>query len=139
MEQAGYPVKTLEGRFFQDLFSGRSYGDQTDEGVAKMGETYMFRVAEDKPALHFPKKNPRTARFHEREVTAGKIFSGWANKHLSHPFPTATEKSSLMEETGLDKEQLEDWFKKYRQKRKKAAQKSDSGPKQMKLGFEKVK
>jgi hypothetical protein len=139
MEEAGYPVNKSHGTFLMTLKDGDSYGDQSRTGIAKMGKTYLFRLADsDETVFHFPKKNPRQARDADREVNAAEILNGWVKNHLSNPYPTAAEKASLMAQTGLKPTQLKNWFDKFRGKRKAAAQ-SDRGPKQMKLSFTKAR
>ncbi|PJF18225.1 putative HD-1 (homeodomain) [Paramicrosporidium saccamoebae] len=39
-----------------------------------------------------------------------KLLLMWLEEHKDHPFPTGDEKKILMEKTGLDLKQLDNWF-----------------------------
>jgi hypothetical protein len=138
MEQAGYPTDcAIPGKLFSDLMSGASYSDQGPEGVAKMGSTYLFRLASGEPVFHFPKKNPRR----KTGAAAKEILTEWANTHLSNLYPNAAERGWLLDQTGITTRQLNSWLGKFRERREKLKRKaaaalgSGKGPKQKKLSF----
>ena len=46
-----------------------------------------------------------------------KALNVWLESHLENPYPTADEKSELMEQTQLSKKQVESWFERARKER----------------------
>lgn len=54
--------------------------------------------------------NPRTRGNHSKDAI--KILKAWlfSPQHMYHPYPTDKEKEELMDQTGLTKKQLSNWF-----------------------------
>lgn len=83
-------------------------------------------AAGEMPA-HLQTLRARTRNNLPKETTY--ILLKWLNEHLSHPYPNSFEKTQLMMATGLNQQQLSNWFinarrrkiKMLRQKEKAAA------------------
>ena len=61
---------------------------------------------------NFSSKKPKT-RFNKNQLF---ILNKWFINNENYPYPTFDEKLSLSKETGLDKVQLENWFKNKRRR-----------------------
>ncbi|KAI0970138.1 homeobox KN domain-containing protein [Xylaria arbuscula] len=49
-------------------------------------------------------------RLHSRSVRKTQLLRNWFSTHLDHPYPSEEEKSRLIEQSGLSKKQVTDWF-----------------------------
>lgn len=50
----------------------------------------------------------RDKRKHHPVVT--NVLTSWLNDHIEHPYPSHTEKQFLLQKTGLNPSQLDNWF-----------------------------
>ncbi|CAH2351700.1 hypothetical protein CLIB1423_04S03994 [[Candida] railenensis] len=54
------------------------------------------------------------------------ILLKWLNEHLNHPYPNSFEKNQLMLQTGLNQQQLSNWFINARRRKIKVLKRSES-------------
>jgi hypothetical protein len=73
--------------------------------VELAGLSQLEVLANEKPGLQVASKRRPN---HSAQVR--KILLAWLEEHKQHPFPTVKEKEILMEKTGLDLKQLDNWF-----------------------------
>ena len=64
---------------------------------------------EQQPQKHFNKKRKESKRtlFSDRQRS---ILMRWLRNHEHNPYPTSSEKQELMEQTGLNRDQINVWF-----------------------------
>ena len=112
-----------------------------------MGATYIFVCGDNEP-LYFPAV-VEIGRGRGGTAAGKQVLIDWFANHVDTAqgaYPTPTQKDVLMEQTKLNKSQLEDWFSNARRaekKRKAEATADQAGSnkkcKQMSLSFAKPK
>lgn len=67
---------------------------------------YPYPRPIERPIL--PNEKRKTRNNLPKETTY--ILLKWLNEHLNHPYPNSFEKNQLMMSTGLNQQQLSNWF-----------------------------
>ncbi|CAZ82989.1 unnamed protein product [Tuber melanosporum] len=66
---------------------------------------------------HFDHGRPGKRRRGNLPKHVTDLLRGWLNDHLHHPYPTEDEKQMLMQQTGLNINQVSNWFINARRRR----------------------
>ncbi|KAI5838238.1 homeobox KN domain-containing protein [Morchella snyderi] len=66
---------------------------------------------------HFDHGRPGKRRRGNLPKHVTDLLRGWLNDHLHHPYPTEDEKQMLMAQTGLNINQVSNWFINARRRR----------------------
>lgn len=72
-----------------------------------MTTSSLSNIPQNNPILKKKRKESKRTMFSDAQRT---ILLEWLRDHSSNPYPTITEKKQLMEETGLNREQINVWF-----------------------------
>ncbi|ABN66947.2 predicted protein [Scheffersomyces stipitis CBS 6054] len=82
-------------------------GAHIHQGVQHLHQRQQAHELDDERSLS-PGNKRKTRNNLPKEITY--ILLKWLNDHLSHPYPNSFEKNQLMMMTGLNQQQLSNWF-----------------------------
>ncbi|ORD97643.1 HD2 [Hepatospora eriocheir] len=81
----------------QTLLSNVSLDTYNDSNSINASDVYNSNYKNKNKRSNYPK-------------VVSKILKNWLRENMNNPYPTESEKSSLMEATGLDSTQINNWF-----------------------------